>query len=91
MSEVLIRPAALTAAAQYLKQIQNDAIWERLPERARDRYREQVIEVLRLCGLTLPGVGEEPESWAGCNHPRLVPRYPCPECAAKERASKGGQ
>jgi len=58
VDEVLIRAGALDEAARYVMRLQNaDLRWERISPAIKDEYRDQVLEVLKRCGLQLPGAG----------------------------------
>lgn len=48
---VEIDPKDLDLAARYLQKLQGDAIWDRLPESEREKYREQVRGLLRMLNL----------------------------------------
>jgi hypothetical protein len=50
------RPEDLDKAAAFLQGQMNDAIWDRLGEHQKQRYRDKVVYILQLCGITWPKV-----------------------------------
>jgi len=54
----MIDSAKLDEAAEFMLSVQNPgALWSRMPEHLKERYRDKVRHILLLCGV-------EPAAWA---------------------------
>jgi hypothetical protein len=46
-----IDPEKLDEAARFVMKLQGDALWERMPEHFKERYRDKVKHILILCDI----------------------------------------